>query len=1215
MTVLKEGAVGGALNLYFIYKFLRILTTPFASTEAFKLGIIDEKGKILKKKSKLKTIAEKEAYTMMHRLVWKLKRLMEKVPFGKTRLASYAAALWLIKEENEFDGTDQELQESFLSFLETDWESDALILKENYEGDTDKKTFENLREGHKKGHKLPPHLAKFFDKKGNLKKDAADRVRKGRAQRGVKITDVTPDWMFPEEAPPGWEGTVKAMKKKKNIDNPYALAWHMHNKGMKPHIPEEFTGENMKSFKELEEAVLANRDYKYDGKVVKISKKNFSKVHKDFKGTTKGKETMLVLDPKSGGTILVPVQFEEVELDEAAAFHLYPKRNKVGDEIEKLASKGGAEADKLFVIATALQKGRIPNKFIRELSPKRKKEVHAIMKDFGWKELPEEAELDEVFNVGKMSDKKLKDFIGQFDPDERMGQAAAMRLKAARKEAQKRGIKLEEVEFVEEVDADEKLVYKLKIKPKKVKKLKDLRLYANPAGKRKSTSKGRTGYSKYSDTSKGFSFGKSKKTKDFGYVHFGTELDGDQEIKETTAPGEPEDKIAEKIYSILAKNGIKNPEFREGNLYVPKKDVKKANVVLKKAGMLKHFNGLIGEAKYYTPSARDLKDYERWAKTQKAIGPRPVLDVKDIEQWTMEIYKGIKAGWKSVSKSTLGGDENVAIMIKVTVEPEKEWPNKILQNASYGMIRIATDGTMEMFASGHKLKNMRKTKIKTPRDIIKKINDWIKSVSEEIAPHARVMAKQGDSAKEIKDMHPEITDDELKGLGVEEELQMYEDMFFEEYENLEEDDQDEIDSIFELFEDGELTEDEVIEGLGSLLTKRGRTQRKLDKLKKKQAKADQQAADEKEISKLKTKAKQRKKKKKAAFKKTRRGKALGAIGRGLKKLGGKVKKAFGSKKPEKKAGPPERKKLKVSSKYRRNEFEVSTFTDFITEGRPALDPDFVPARTQTDAMRAKLLSTQKRLYSAKDIESMARKYKVKLDGPPVGGKSWGGDWEIVLKNGVSLSYEYGPNSTYIKGWKFDRKAIKSYIGKYANEHETPRDYAPMGGKVLVGGLEAAFEVITEGSWKPGKYKITDEKGKILLVVKGGGKAQKHVDKLMQTGDYDKLTVELVDEELKEEAPANSVASGNVNLDPFKKKRKNAKVQTETFAGQKVFVVSPERFYDSRLGKSRYLRYEKFVGNDKLGEAIRTYGRENPKAAIILKNSVNGAMLYLKYGRK
>jgi hypothetical protein len=103
-------------------------------------------------------------------------------------------------------------------------------------------------------------------------------------------------------------------------------------------------------------------------------------------------------------------------------------------------------------------------------------------------------------------------------------------------------------------------------------------------------------------------------------------------------------------------------------------------------------------------------------------------------------------------------------------------------------------------------------------------------------------------------------------------------------------------------------------------------------------------------------------------------------------------------------------------------------------------------------------------------------------------------------------------------------------------------------------------------------------------------------------------------ELGEDAPANSVSGGNVNLDPFKKKRKNAKIETESFGGSKVFVVSPQRFYDSRLGKSRYSRYEKYVGNDKLGEAIRNYGRTNPKESIILKNSGNGAMLYLKYGK-
>lgn len=38
-----------------------------------------------------------------------------------------------------------------------------------------------------------------------------------------------------EVAPPGWEGTVKAMKKHKGIRNPWAMAWSMKNKGYKSH--------------------------------------------------------------------------------------------------------------------------------------------------------------------------------------------------------------------------------------------------------------------------------------------------------------------------------------------------------------------------------------------------------------------------------------------------------------------------------------------------------------------------------------------------------------------------------------------------------------------------------------------------------------------------------------------------------------------------------------------------------------------------------------------------------------------------------------------------------------------------------------------------------------------------------------------------------------------------------------------------------------------
>lgn len=36
-----------------------------------------------------------------------------------------------------------------------------------------------------------------------------------------------------EKSPKGWEGTVKAMKKHSEIDNPWALAHWMKNKGYK----------------------------------------------------------------------------------------------------------------------------------------------------------------------------------------------------------------------------------------------------------------------------------------------------------------------------------------------------------------------------------------------------------------------------------------------------------------------------------------------------------------------------------------------------------------------------------------------------------------------------------------------------------------------------------------------------------------------------------------------------------------------------------------------------------------------------------------------------------------------------------------------------------------------------------------------------------------------------------------------------------------------
>jgi len=108
-----------AIDAFITFRFLKLLVTPFDKTEAYKLGIIDERGKVLRKYRTLERIEERQAYTILHRLVFNIKKLIEKVPGGKSRLASYAAALFLIKEHvKEYQDTDGQLVEKeFYKYL------------------------------------------------------------------------------------------------------------------------------------------------------------------------------------------------------------------------------------------------------------------------------------------------------------------------------------------------------------------------------------------------------------------------------------------------------------------------------------------------------------------------------------------------------------------------------------------------------------------------------------------------------------------------------------------------------------------------------------------------------------------------------------------------------------------------------------------------------------------------------------------------------------------------------------------------------------------------------------------------------------------------------------------------------------------------------------------------------------------------------------------
>ena len=92
-----------AVDLFVTYRFLKLLVTPWNKQEAFKLGIIDKNGKALKKAKDLGKEEERASFTLLHRLVFNCKRIMSKIPFIRSQLGTYAAALFLLKEHYKIE--------------------------------------------------------------------------------------------------------------------------------------------------------------------------------------------------------------------------------------------------------------------------------------------------------------------------------------------------------------------------------------------------------------------------------------------------------------------------------------------------------------------------------------------------------------------------------------------------------------------------------------------------------------------------------------------------------------------------------------------------------------------------------------------------------------------------------------------------------------------------------------------------------------------------------------------------------------------------------------------------------------------------------------------------------------------------------------------------------------------------------------------------------
>ena len=121
--------MGRAIDLFVTYRFIKLLVTPFEKQEAYKLGIIDKDGNRVRPPrdpktnirpaiEKLRTSEEKNAYTILHKLVFNIKKIFAKVPGLRTKLGTYAAALFLLKDTFKESVDDPDIfEKQFIKYL------------------------------------------------------------------------------------------------------------------------------------------------------------------------------------------------------------------------------------------------------------------------------------------------------------------------------------------------------------------------------------------------------------------------------------------------------------------------------------------------------------------------------------------------------------------------------------------------------------------------------------------------------------------------------------------------------------------------------------------------------------------------------------------------------------------------------------------------------------------------------------------------------------------------------------------------------------------------------------------------------------------------------------------------------------------------------------------------------------------------------------------
>lgn len=114
-----------ASNFILAYKILKDISTKWVDYEAYTLGLIDDKGTKLKSPE---TSPEKDAYDSYWKIVFNLKRILQRL-VGKNTIVQSIATAFLLKENVDKQAIDiivRELDLHDFEFAEEDYKTSLL---------------------------------------------------------------------------------------------------------------------------------------------------------------------------------------------------------------------------------------------------------------------------------------------------------------------------------------------------------------------------------------------------------------------------------------------------------------------------------------------------------------------------------------------------------------------------------------------------------------------------------------------------------------------------------------------------------------------------------------------------------------------------------------------------------------------------------------------------------------------------------------------------------------------------------------------------------------------------------------------------------------------------------------------------------------------------------------------------------------------------------